>query len=147
MSALKPETVHATAIAIEGHGVLLTGSSDAGKSDLALRLIDRGATLVSDDQTELRVENDTILLNPPDNIAGKIEIRALGIISVDHVKNIPLRMKVRLVDKPDRYPMDRQSEVIEGIRIACVSINAFEHSAPVKVEIALKRLMAQENMS
>ena len=44
-----PELLHATAIAINGAGVLLLGPSGSGKSDLALRLIDRGAVLISDD--------------------------------------------------------------------------------------------------
>jgi serine kinase of HPr protein (carbohydrate metabolism regulator) len=41
--------VHGTAISIGGHGVLIMGESGSGKSDLALRLIDRGAILISDD--------------------------------------------------------------------------------------------------
>ena len=44
-----PILVHATAVAIEGEAVLLRGASGAGKSDLALRLIDGGARLVADD--------------------------------------------------------------------------------------------------
>jgi serine kinase of HPr protein (carbohydrate metabolism regulator) len=47
------ETVHATCVAIDGRGILIRGRSGAGKSDLALRLIDRGARLVSDDYTIL----------------------------------------------------------------------------------------------
>ncbi|MEC8006219.1 MAG: serine/threonine protein kinase, partial [Pseudomonadota bacterium] len=47
------ERVHGTCVAIDGAGVLLRGPSGSGKSDLALRLIDGGATLVGDDQLEL----------------------------------------------------------------------------------------------
>ncbi|MEL6875274.1 MAG: HPr kinase/phosphatase C-terminal domain-containing protein [Pseudomonadota bacterium] len=147
MNTQQPETVHATAVAINGHGVLLTGSTGAGKSDLALRLIDRGAVLISDDQTELHGNAETILLHAPPEIAGKLEIRSLGIIATDHVSGVPLRLKVQLVEHPDRYPMDRQAETIKGVRISSVMINAFEHSAPLKVEIALAQLLDRESKS
>lgn len=147
MTSPQPETVHATAIAINGHGVLLSGSTGAGKSDLALRLIDRGAVLISDDQTELYGNAETILLQAPPNIAGKLEVRSLGIITTNHVSGVPLRLKVQLIDEPERYPMDRQFETINGVRISSLTINAFEHSAPLKVEIALAQLLDRESKS
>ena len=45
------ETLHVSSVAVNGAAILISGRSGAGKSDLALRLIDRGATLVSDDYT------------------------------------------------------------------------------------------------
>ncbi|MEM8919508.1 MAG: HPr kinase/phosphatase C-terminal domain-containing protein [Pseudomonadota bacterium] len=147
MITQQPEIVHATAIAINGHGVLLTGSTGAGKSDLALRLIDRGAVLISDDQTELHGNSDTILLHAPANIAGKLEIRSLGIVATDHVSGVPLRLKVQLAEQPERFPMDQQTETIKGVRISSIAINAFEHSAPLKVEIALTQLLDRESKS
>jgi serine kinase of HPr protein (carbohydrate metabolism regulator) len=57
--------VHGTTVALEGEGVLLRGPSGSGKSDLALRLIDGGARLVADDQTELtRTANGLIARSP-----------------------------------------------------------------------------------
>ncbi|SIN91776.1 Hpr(Ser) kinase/phosphatase [Parasphingorhabdus marina DSM 22363] len=147
MSSGQPEIVHATAIAMKDQGVLLLGPSGAGKSDLALRLIDRGARLISDDQTELLRSQNRVLLRPAPNIAGKLEVRSLGIISMEHVSDVPLRLQVRLVEQPDRYPMDRQFETVQGVDIPTVAINAFEHSAPLKVEIALQQLLAQEHKS
>ena len=43
------EEKHATSVAIQDSGIMILGSSGSGKSDLALRLIDAGATLISDD--------------------------------------------------------------------------------------------------
>ena len=64
------ETLHATSIAIGGHGLLIMGASGAGKSDLALRLIDRGATLISDDYTIASPRDGRLLLSAPQTIAG-----------------------------------------------------------------------------
>ena len=77
-SRLSAETVHASTVAADGRAVLITGPSGSGKSDLALRLLDRGFTLVSDDQTIVRRDGDRLLASPPPNIAGKLEIRESG---------------------------------------------------------------------
>ena len=53
--------LHASCVAINGQAVLLAGASGTGKSDLALRLIDHGAQLVADDQTELSLQNGVLI--------------------------------------------------------------------------------------
>ena len=68
--------LHATCVAINDQGVLLVGPSGVGKSDLALRLIDGGAELVSDDQTKVCLEKGKLLASPPDKLAGMLEIRS-----------------------------------------------------------------------
>ena len=52
--ALSSETLHMSCVAIDGRAVLIAGRSGRGKSDLALRLLDRGAGLVSDDYVFVR---------------------------------------------------------------------------------------------
>src|SRR5436853_4152411 len=94
---LSAETIHASTVASEGRAVLITAPSGSGKSDLALRLLDRGFSLVSDDQTVVKRDGDKLLASPPPNIAGKLEIRGIGIVDVDHLAELPVALIVELV--------------------------------------------------
>ena len=68
---LSGESVHGTSVAIGGRAALITGPSGSGKSDLALRLIDRGFTLVSDDQTVVRRDGERLLASGPERIGDE----------------------------------------------------------------------------
>ena len=135
------ETIHATAVAISGAGVLIRGKSGSGKSDLALRLIDRGAILISDDQVEISREDKTLWLSPPPRLAGKLEVRSLGIWPCDHLSGIELKLIIDLKDDPDRFPLDKQVMILLGIHISSCTLNAMESSAAIKAEWALQRIM------
>src|SRR5438094_9977067 len=93
---LSAETVHASTVATDGRAVLITGPSGSGKSDLALRLLDRGFTLVSDDQTIVRKDGDQLLASAPPTIAGKLEIRGIGIVDMEGAENVPVALIVEL---------------------------------------------------
>lgn len=134
------ETVHATSVAIGGRGLLIMGASGAGKSDLALRLIDRGATLISDDYTLVVAEGGRLLLHAPPTIAGKLEIRHLGIVDMGHVDAIPAALAIRLDDKPDRMPEHFPLILLAGLAIPTIGLAGKEPSAPIKAELALARM-------
>jgi serine kinase of HPr protein (carbohydrate metabolism regulator) len=132
------ETVHATSVAIGDRAVLIFGRSGAGKSDLALRLIDRGATLVSDDYTLLEARDGALLAAPPPSIAGKMELRGVGIIDLPFKSGIPTGLIVDLDHHPDRLPEPGTRE-IGGIPVPVIGLHGLEPSAPIKVEKALLR--------
>jgi len=132
--------IHATAVAIEGWAVLLTGPSGAGKSDLALRLIDRGAVLVADDQVELAVVGGRLVASAPATIAGRMEVRGVGIVEMPCV-TAPVALAIAL-DRPVERMPDPGVREIAGIPLALAAVAAFEPSAPLKVELALKRARA-----
>ncbi|MEH6791186.1 HPr kinase/phosphorylase [Parasphingorhabdus sp.] len=133
-------TLHATAVAIAGSGVLIRGVSGSGKSDLALRLIDRGATLVADDQVEMVREGERLLLGAPASLAGKMEVRSLGICQLDHVAGVELKLVIDLKAQPDRFPLDRQVVILLGLEVPACTLTAMESSAPIKAEMALQQI-------
>lgn len=130
------ETVHATTVAIGGRAVLIFGRSGAGKSDLALRLIDRGASLVSDDYTIVSARDGALVTAPPDTIAGKMELRGVGIIDLAYESGVPAALMVDLDQDPDRLP-EPGTRDIAGVAIPVITLHGLEPSAPIKVEKAL----------
>ena len=138
MAILSSEMLHATAVAIDGQAVLLEGVSGTGKSDLALRLIDRGAVLVSDDQTLLMRQGERLVARPPDTIRGRIEVRGIGIVAMPHVEDVPVALIARLGAEPMRMPERRQRR-LAGVVVREVAFDAFHASTPVKIEWALRQ--------
>jgi serine kinase of HPr protein (carbohydrate metabolism regulator) len=136
MSLSPDEIVHASCVAIGGRAVLLGGRSGAGKSDLALRLIDRGAELVSDDYTELRCVGETLLARAPATISGRIELRGVGLIALEPASDVPVCLYADLESDPLRLP-EAAAIRLAGLDIPLVALAALEPSAPLKLEYAL----------
>ena len=135
--------IHASCVALEGKGVLLRGVPGAGKSDLALRLIEGGAALVADDQVALTSSGEALLAAPPARIAGLLEVRGIGILSMDFVTQCPVHLVVDLVQPNAIERMPKATTVdLCGHRIAHVLLAPFEASAPAKVRLALSRAVA-----
>jgi len=134
--------VHASSVVIEGNAVLICGPSGSGKSDLALRLIDRGATLLCDDHTHVSCDGDMLIAKPMPNITGLIEIRGIGLIRFPHCLKAPITMIVRLLDHkeaaPERMPQRLPTQILCGIEIPVLSLHGFEATAPLKIELAMK---------
>ena len=129
--------VHASAVAIGGRGVLILGASGRGKSDLALRLIDRGAVLIADDQVEIAPRAGRLQACAPSTIRGKLEVRGIGIVDCEAAE-APIALVVDLDGAPERMP-EPGSSTFEDIAVPTVAIDPFDASAPIKVELALKR--------
>lgn len=130
--------LHATTVAIDGQAVVIEGPSGAGKSDLALRLIDRGAVLISDDRTRVTRDGDRLLAHAPERMAGRIEVRALGLAETRHVAAAPVALLVRLDEEDQRLP-ERRDRRIAGLTVREVTLDPFRPSAPIKVEWALRQ--------
>jgi HPr kinase/phosphorylase len=139
--------VHATAVAIDGLGILLVGPSGSGKSDLALRMIDRGGILVSDDVVIVSRHAMDLFVGVAPNIEGRIEIRGVGICSVPHLMSAPLKIVIALSSDVERMPDDNRMENMLGVDVPYLTLAPFEASAPIKVEMALRRIVDVESVS
>jgi serine kinase of HPr protein (carbohydrate metabolism regulator) len=129
--------LHASCVAIDGRAVLIAGDSGAGKSDLALRLIDRGAVLVSDDQVALSVEREQLLASAPETIAGQIEVRGLGIVAMPYRSPMPVALLIDLAAPIERMPEPARRELC-GVSVPVLALDPFAASAPIKAELALR---------
>jgi serine kinase of HPr protein (carbohydrate metabolism regulator) len=136
------EQIHATCIDVDGFGVLLSGPPGAGKSDLALRLIDTDPRnrLVADDRTELAARGGALVASPPDALAGKIEVRGIGIADMEYLPETTVRLAVELVarDAVERLPEPAEAEWL-GIVVPLIRLHGFDASAPAKVRLAARR--------
>ena len=135
--------VHATCVVVEGVGLLLRGPSGSGKSDLALRLIDAGAALVADDQTRLQGHDGRLVARPPEVLAGRLEVRGLGILDVSHRAEAAVDLIVDLTpgQVPERLPPAAEAEIL-GLRLPRLQLDPFGPSAAAKLRLAARSLGA-----
>jgi len=88
----------------------------------------------------VRRDGGKLIASAPSQIAGKMEVRGLGIIDMDTVGDVPVALLVELTSDIQRMPDDSRERPILGVQLPLVSIDALTASAPSKVALALDRL-------
>jgi len=147
--------IHATCVALGEKGILIMGSPGSGKSDLALRLIDfaddgrdvppQPAELVSDDQTLITRRGNRLFASSPATIAGKLEVRGIGVIGVANRKEAALALAVMLMPAAEieRMPAEGAAFELLGVALPQVCIDAAAASAPARLRAALRHMAAR----
>jgi len=141
-----PQTVHASAVAIGTHGILIRGVSGSGKSSLVLGLIDRDPAttrLVADDRVELTVARGRLVAMAPPALAGKLEVRGQGIVDIAHLPQGAIALVVDLLpaDRCPRMPEPPEMEAdVIGVVLPRLMLPIGAIDAPARVRFALARL-------
>lgn len=121
-------------------GVLLLGESGAGKSNAVLRLLAMGAKLVADDRVELFVRSDVLWARPPKRLAGLIEARGLGILTLPHEPEARIALAVSLAESAPRYPERSDYEppapIRVGVRPPLIALARDDTALPEKILLA-----------
>ncbi|HVO01704.1 MAG TPA: hypothetical protein VMT54_05850 [Candidatus Cybelea sp.] len=139
-----PETlaIDGTGVALDGRAVVLTGPSESGKSDLALRLIDSGAALIADDRLELLVCEGVLCCRAPADmpveLRGRIEVRGVGIMPVPATADtVPVAWFVELVAPVEVERLPRaENRTVLGCQVPLLRLAPFEASAVAKLRLA-----------
>lgn len=129
----------ASCVAIGGRALLIEGPAGAGKSSLALALIDRGAVLIGDDGVQLTAADGRLFAAPHPNIAGRLEVRNLGLLEFPTCERAAVALVVQLDDQAPRWPA--QNEYVEraGVRLPLVRLWPEGSALPLRAELALDR--------
>lgn len=135
------QIIQASAVAIGGRAIMIEGETGTGKSSLALALIDRGGELIGDDGVALTRKAGTIIASPPPNIAGKLEIRHVGIVEMP-TTSAPLAIVLHLsLEEAGQIPryieMAEQAEFL-GVAVPKLTLPARDNTLPLRAEWALK---------
>lgn len=142
--------LHGSCVALDEEGVLILGPSGSGKSDLVLRLMGRGWSLVADDQVELTTAEDGLQASAPAALRGLLEVRGLGLMEgLPTAAAARLCLAVRLLPaatpKP-RLPEPERWEAL-GHSLPLVSLHGLEASAPDKLALALAAACGRARMA
>ena len=126
--------LHATSIAVDGKGLLITGPSGSGKSALALDILSRGGALVADDQTLLRAEHGTLIANAHPRIMGQIEARGLGVLKALPNGPTPIYGLVDLSQSQDKRLPNRLNLTLLGVELPLFLGLPYPHQAPALMQ-------------
>lgn len=128
-----------TCIAVEGSGVLLRGPSGCGKSDLALRLIEAGGRLVADDYTDVFKADGRLFAAPPRELRGLLEVRGIGIVSLQFAESAPLIASIDIVPKEsvERMPPSEWVSILD-VSVPSFRLTALEPSCAAKVTFIVR---------
>jgi HPr kinase/phosphorylase len=139
-------TIHATAVLVGAKAVLIRGEPGSGKSRLALRLLETAGRelpfvrLVGDDRVYLESRAGRLVVRPPQELAGLLEVRGIGIVRVPFEAAAVVGLVIELGQPADRMPAaESRKAVLEGVALPRLAVPPGADPLPLAIEAGLGR--------
>jgi HPr kinase/phosphorylase len=120
--------LHASAVALHGVGVLITGGSGAGKSSLVAAMLCRGAQLIADDQVVLQAQDGCLFASAPPSIHGLLEVVGVGVLRIASAATQPIKLGFEVallpIDQCERLPESQAISHYAGVALPRVHLPA-----------------------
>lgn len=141
--------LHASCVARGFDAVLLLGPSGSGKSDLVLRLLEGAWRLVADDQVALDVVDGVMLARPPEALAGRLEVRGLGLFEgLPVAAPSAVRLAVQLTEREDVPRLPTPDRFACGqATVPRIALHAFDAATPARIALALDAALGRVRQS
>lgn len=141
-------TMHASFVVWKKKGILFRGKSGSGKSELALKFIEnKNAVLVADDIVLLENRKNKLFGKVPENIAGLLEIRNVGISNYKYIPEAEISLLVNLVQTKqnlERFPKNKYENIL-GVEIPAIDLYADDMTIVEKIIVKLKNNLINNN--
>ena len=128
-----------TAVAIGGRALLIEGAPGSGKSSLALALIDRGAVLIGDDAVMIEPGAAGVLVSPHPRVAGLIEVRNVGLLTLPVATGVPLALVLLLDREAPRHVEGADRTLRAGVAVPMLRLWPDSPVLALRAELALAR--------
>jgi serine kinase of HPr protein (carbohydrate metabolism regulator) len=138
--------IHATALVLDGRGVIVLGKSGSGKTSLALELLWRCHTdniscaLIADDRVDLVSQNGELIASVPDSLAGLVEVRGSGIHRIPFENLATLHLAVRLVEPEEVERIAPQGEFSVALGLGLATLFLPENQSCTSARAILSHL-------
>jgi len=143
---IQSPTIHATAVLVGAKAVLIRGEPGSGKSRLALRLLETVGRelpfvrLVGDDRVYVENRVGRLVVRPPQELAGLLEIRGTGIVRVPFEAAAVIGLVIDLGDPGDRMPAaESRKAVLAGVVLPRLAVPPGHDPLPLAIEASLGR--------
>lgn len=135
------ESIHASLIAHQGIGILITGPSGAGKTRLCIEAMQLGAKFIADDQVAISMNTGMLMGGPRPGFKGVLELRGIGLVQLPDTATqqvIHCAIELTPIEQIERLPAAKEAREFLGVKVPLLRMAPPPHTSGGLVLSAVK---------